>query len=107
MGPLDATDKNGVTHWCYPFAKYENEDQYPGNHFVMHSACLLIVKRWMFEEGKSTQDLYNALNVYPANDFIGVFLPNQHYGAEQFWEQFWIAKQRWEVCALPRQLRGP
>lgn len=53
----------------------------------------------MFEEGKSTQDLYNALRVYepPGLDFRGVFLPNRHYGAEQFWEQFWEAKQGWEV----------
>ena len=102
MGDFDATDIHGVTHWCYAFMRGENEDGCPGNHFVMHSACLLIVRRWMYEEGKSTQDLYNALMVYENHDlnfdFSGVWLPNRHYGAEQFWEQFWVAKQRWEVC---------
>ena len=57
---FDATDVNGVTHWCYAFARYENEGSYPGNHFVMHSACLLIIKRWMHEEEKSIQNLYDA-----------------------------------------------
>lgn len=99
---LDATDAHGVTHWCYAFAKYENEDNYKGTHYVMHSACLLIVQRWMYEEEKSIQDLYNALCVYdePGDDFTGLYLPNRHYGAEDFWEQEWLAKQGWEVCAL-------
>ncbi|KAJ9612279.1 hypothetical protein H2200_003876 [Cladophialophora chaetospira] len=96
MGPFDATDVNGVSHWCYAFAKGENEDHYPGYHFVMHSACLLIAKCLMFEEGKSIQDLYNALCVYNPQDFIGVYLPNRHYGAEKFWQQDWVAEQGWE-----------
>ena len=49
--------------------RVENEDYYPGNHFVMHSACLLIIKRWMYEEGKTIQDLYNALCVYEPAGF--------------------------------------
>ena len=100
MGDFDATDIHGVTHSCYAFAKGENEDNYPGNHFVMHSACLLIVKRWIFEEGKSVQDFYDALSVYDAQDFRGVYLLNQHYGTQQFWEQDWVAKQGWEVCTV-------
>ena len=86
-----------MTHWTYVFARGENEGSDNTNHFVMHSACLLIAKRWMYEEGQTIESFYDSLCVYNANDFIGVRLPNQHYGAEQFWGQFWVAKQRWEV----------
>ena len=95
-GPFDATDRHGTTHWCYAFAKGENEGNYPGSSFVMHSACLQIAKRWMFEEGKTIQDLYTALSVYDEDLFRGVLLPNRHYGAESFWAQDWVATQGWE-----------
>ena len=52
----------------------------------------------MYEEGKSTQDLYDVLCVYDEDLFRGVYLPNRHYGSERFWEQDWVAKQGWEVC---------
>lgn len=97
-GGFDATDSDGVTHWCYAFGPYENEDNYPCDHFVMHSACLLIAKCWLYENMKSIEDLYTALCVYDIRLLIGVLLPNRHYGAERFWEQFWVAKQGWEVC---------
>ena len=101
-GYFDVTDASGTEHWCYVFST-DAEEGYRTPHFVLHTACLTILQYALEDRHPdsavhSLNDFYKAL-CGPENklDAVCVSLKKGHYGAEQFWEQDWVAKQGWEV----------
>ena len=109
-GNFDATDASGKEHWCYVFQGSDAEEGYRNPHFVLHTACLTIL-RYALEDRRpwlatrSVNDFYEALcSQMGDHEMVGMSLRNKHYGAEQFWEQDWEAKKGWEVCSLRRRM---